>query len=131
MIVDEDCDHRWTPRGNGISICELCERTAFTTENRHERLKVIMNQPEHDLTREWPAGKDDLNTLSFAAFRYALGRKSYIVEMVAHSLSRNAKHIRKDIKTRMCEDILRAIDNNEAGMECDIIEWRKVLEAFK
>lgn len=32
MIVNEECEHRWSPRGNGISICELCARTGFSTE---------------------------------------------------------------------------------------------------
>ena len=116
MSLDQECDHRWTPRGNGISICELCSGSAFSSE---------------DVETYWPGTSDDLNILSFAAFRYALGRKTYIVEMVCNSLIRNAECIRRDVKNRMREDIVRAIDNNDAGMECDIVEWRKVLEAFE
>jgi len=28
--MKNDCEHRWTPQGNGISICELCQSTAFS-----------------------------------------------------------------------------------------------------
>jgi hypothetical protein len=74
--------------------------------------------------------KDDLNSLCWPAMRYALGRKSYVVEMVCQALIRNADNIRQDIKQRMAEEIVKAIKDNQAGMEMDVIEWEMVLEAF-
>lgn len=32
LEMNDDCEHRWTPQGNGISICELCQRTVFSSE---------------------------------------------------------------------------------------------------
>ena len=113
----DDCEHRWTPQGNGISICELCHGAVFSSGDL--------------LQEDWPVGLDDLNTLSFGAFRYALGRTTYVVDMTCKSLIRNAKHIRRDIRGAISREINTAILLDNAGMECDIIEWRKVLEAFK
>lgn len=74
--------------------------------------------------------KDDLNTLVFPAMRYALGRKTYIVEMVCRTLIRNAKDIRSDIRYKMGEEIAYAINSQNAGMEMDVNEWQKVLKEF-
>ena len=74
--------------------------------------------------------KDDLNSLAFPAMRYALGRKTYIVQVVCRALTNNAQNIRNDIKYKMSEEIAKAINSGEAGMDCDMEEWEKVLKAF-
>ena len=74
--------------------------------------------------------KDDLNSLCFPAMRYALGRKTYVVDTVCGVLIRNAKDIRNDIKVSMSDEIQKAIDNNNAGMDMDVIDWKRVIEAF-
>jgi hypothetical protein len=75
--------------------------------------------------------KDDLNSLCWPAMRYALGRKTYVVETVSRVLINNAKDIRQDIKERMSSEILDAIKNNQVGMDIDVINWKQVIEAFK
>lgn len=75
--------------------------------------------------------KDDLNILVFPAMRYALGRKTYIVQLICKTLIRNAKDIRSDIRYRMGEEIACAINEKNAGMEMDVMEWQKVLKAFR
>jgi hypothetical protein len=74
--------------------------------------------------------KDDLNSLCWPAMRYALGRKTYVVDTVCKALIRNAHNIRQDIKQRMAEEIVKAIKDNQAGMDMDVVEWKMVLEAF-
>lgn len=75
--------------------------------------------------------KDDLNSLAWPALRYALGRKTYVVDTVARALIANARSIRHDLRQGMIEDIEEAIDQDMAGMEMDVITWRKVLDALK
>ena len=72
-----------------------------------------------------------LNSLSFPAMRYVLGRKTYMVETVCRTLINNAEHIRPDIKQRMSEEIEKAIAENQAGMDCDVHQWKQVLKSFK
>lgn len=74
--------------------------------------------------------KDTLNSLSFPAMRYALGRKTYVVETVCRALKNNAKDIRADIKQKMSKEIEKAIAENQAGMDCDVAQWQQVLKSF-
>ena len=75
--------------------------------------------------------KDALNSLCWPAMRYALGRKTYVVHSVCRALISNKDAINVDTKARMCEEIELAIVRKEAGMDCDVIQWELVLEAFK
>lgn len=52
MIV-EDCEHRWTPGENGISICELCERTAFSKDDEPPLLKDLMRMKNDLEDLQW------------------------------------------------------------------------------
>jgi len=61
------------------------------------------------------------------AFRYCLGRKTYVVsdmvEKIAdiwHLLQANTKHVIK-------EDIRKAIKYNQAGHAIDVEQWEKIL----
>ena len=73
----------------------------------------------------------DLNCLCWPAMRYALGRKTYVVDSVCRTLIRNAKDIRPDVRFRMVEEISKAIDCGNAGMDMDVEQWLKVIEIFK
>ena len=75
--------------------------------------------------------KDTLNSLAWPAMRYALGRRTYIVDAVCRALISNAKDIRSDIKAGMTREIDKAICNNEAGMPMDVEQWNRVIEAFQ
>ncbi len=75
--------------------------------------------------------KDDLNTLIIPALRYALGRKTYVVELISSCIRRNARNIRRDIRDKISEEIQEAIASGHAGMPMDAVEWQKVLESFK
>lgn len=73
---------------------------------------------------------DDLNSLIWPAVRYALGRKTYVVDTVARAAINNAKNIRNDIRYKIGEEIEGAINKGQAGMDCDVRRWNDVLDAF-
>lgn len=75
--------------------------------------------------------KDDLNSLVWPAMRYALGRKTYVVDTVCRALINNAKDIRIDIRKRMSQEIEAAILKKQAGMNMDVELWLKVIESFE
>jgi len=103
----DDCEHRYSIRENGRYVCELCNKVAGVLED------------------------NDMNTLAFCAFRYGLGRKTYVVSNIVQALINNKYRIRADIKLRICTEIQEAIDLDKAGMDCDIAEWQRVVEEFK
>lgn len=77
--------------------------------------------------------KKDLNTLYFCAFRYALGRMTYIVSTVTDILIRAAEDGTLDEMNRdlMAREIKRALDADKAGMLSDQVEWQKLLKVLK
>ena len=62
-----------------------------------------------------------------AAFRYALGRRSYAVSLIAHWLIKNWNEISINDQNLIKREIQEAIDGDCAGMEMDKAEWRNVL----
>lgn len=42
MSLNEECEHRWSPRGNGISICELCASTGFSSDGPQNTFEWIL-----------------------------------------------------------------------------------------
>lgn len=75
--------------------------------------------------------KEDLNILSGCALRYALGRMTYITELVGKCLERNLSDIRSDIKQSMLKDIKEALDTNRAGMQMDRDVWESLKNAIE
>jgi hypothetical protein len=71
---------------------------------------------------------DELITLH-CAFRYALGRKTYVVSSVVNQILSKWDVLPLVDKRIFKEDILKAISVHKAGMEQDIKEWRRVLDA--
>lgn len=68
---------------------------------------------------------DDLMVL--AAFRYCLGRRSYIVGSCVDWLIENWDGI-YDHRQNIIDEIEAAIENGYAGEECDVAQWRRILE---
>lgn len=75
--------------------------------------------------------QSEFNDLAWPAIRYALGSTTYVVGSVCAVLVRCAPYIFDHEKTAMIKDIERAIDYNDAGMDCDVECWKRVIEAFK
>lgn len=66
--------------------------------------------------------------ITFYAFRYALGRKTYVVSEVVAYLNNNWFKLDSVIRKQIQNEIKEAIEKDEAGMEVDKKDWKKVLE---
>ncbi len=70
--------------------------------------------------------QSDFNDLAICAFRYALGRKTYITSTISYLLAQNKDGLTKSTRAVICRDILRAIKTENAGHQCDIESWQKL-----
>lgn len=70
--------------------------------------------------------QDEYDTLFFCAFRYALGRKTYITGVVSELIRDHLDLISTDFKVKAAADLDRAISSGFAGMQCDVAEWLKL-----
>ena len=61
------------------------------------------------------------------AFRYALGRKSTAVPIVAENLKRNWNKLSEFDKKQIKNEIKSAIKQNKAGMKMDVQIWTEIL----
>lgn len=68
----------------------------------------------------------ELETLLVCSFRYALGRRSYIVSDVAYLILVYKDVLHQNTKELITDEIRLAISSGEAGMDCDIVEWLNV-----
>lgn len=59
------------------------------------------------------------------AFRYALGRMTYVVDSVASEIERNIERISTKTLVRFRDEITEAIKANHAGMDMDVDRWSK------
>lgn len=67
-----------------------------------------------------------MDTLVFCAFRYALGRKTYIVSEVVDEIIKRLPELQERTKAQMADEIFRAANTNMAGMKIDVTEWLKL-----
>lgn len=61
------------------------------------------------------------------AMRYALGRKTYVVECVTGELIENWDEFGDGDKKTMIAEIEDALSEDKAGMDCDRKNWMEVL----
>lgn len=61
------------------------------------------------------------------AFRYALGRKSYVTDAVSGIIIDCWDALPQERKDGYVRDIKEAIKNNEIGMESDKLSWQRIL----
>lgn len=66
-------------------------------------------------------GTDDL--IATAAFRYALGRQSYIVSHIVSWLRKNRNRLSPDTCARIIQEIHDAAGKERLGMAMDQREW--------
>ena len=64
------------------------------------------------------------------AFRYALGRRSYIVSKISEEMIKHKEEM-MIYSQNICEDIENAIKDNNAGDAYDVETWKNVLNIFK
>jgi len=65
------------------------------------------------------------------AFRYALGRRTGAVQDVIDCLDKNWKLLKQFTRDQIKIEIKIAIDRDEAGSQCDVNNWKRVLEEFE
>ena len=71
---------------------------------------------------------DDDRLILIAAFRYALGRMSYMPSVVAGAIEQCWAELTEHDQRLIKREIDEAIERGHAGMDCDIATWRRVLE---
>ena len=80
---------------------------------------------------------DDFNTLAICAFRYALGRRTYITSDVAGILGAYINHLDERTLTVILTDYERAYESEKLGIEhafgdkCDRDTWVKLEQRLK
>lgn len=75
-------------------------------------------------------------TILICAVRYALGRQSYMVGVVADYVNSVKEKLSKNCRDILVRDITEAIESchkhgTTCGMECDERTWQNLLEALK
>lgn len=73
---------------------------------------------------------DEFGDLMVCAFRYALGRRTYIVSTVADLIIKYKEKLDTNDIEVIARDIKRALETNNYGMEMDKVEWEKVLKVL-
>jgi hypothetical protein len=73
--------------------------------------------------------KDQLNEdlILFCAFRYALGRMTYMVSVVVETMIANWDQVDPVDRAKYKEEIRVAINKGRAGMDIDVDEWNRIL----
>lgn len=71
---------------------------------------------------------DDDRLILIAAFRYALGRMSYMPSVVAETIIKQWNDFGAFDRSLFKDEIRFAIDTGTAGMKCDIDRWKQILE---
>lgn len=73
----------------------------------------------------------ELDTLFFCSFRYALGRRTYIVHDVATLINDNKNLLTSQTKSKMVEEIYGSIMEGSAGMKMDVQIWQRLAELLE
>ena len=59
------------------------------------------------------------------AFRYALGRMTYVVSSVCNEIERQVNSIPPKTRRQFIMEIDEAVENQQAGMMIDVERWHK------
>lgn len=73
----------------------------------------------------------DFQTIIICAFRYCLGRTTYVTDEMANILQDNISKLTDNTKAVIIKDIQYSAENNRLGMNCDRVVWLKLLEIMK
>lgn len=68
-----------------------------------------------------------IRTLLIGGFRYALGRRTYVVSDIVQILVQEWPNISRHDKELFQREISHAFEHDLAGAQCDRNEWEKVL----
>lgn len=73
----------------------------------------------------------EINDLMVCAFRYALGRKTYITGAISDLLIKYKDKLSVQSREAILRDIKKAFDTNNYGMEMDKEVWAKLQEELE
>ena len=65
----------------------------------------------------------------FFAFRYALGRRTAAPSLVADFIIHHWMQFADNTKKQMADEVMTAINRNQAGADCDIEQWLRIPKA--
>ena len=71
---------------------------------------------------------DDFSLIAMAAFRYALGRRTYIVSVVCNYIKANVAMMERRHLPLLIKEIEEADTFNGLGDACDRYEWMQLKE---
>jgi len=82
------------------------------------------------ITKEIQIDFSDVNQdiLLFCAFRYALGRRTYVVGTLVDIIKSNWEHMPKTRREMFKKEIREAIKMDMCGSKYDIEEWEIILK---
>lgn len=75
--------------------------------------------------------QDEFNCLALCAFRYALGRMTYMPSLIQEILTRHKVGLEAHEKLLMIKEIDEAIRLKRAGWACDEADWLRFKEVLK
>lgn len=75
--------------------------------------------------------KNDHRLITLCAFRYGLGRKTYIVSQLIDWILHKWEEIPDDVRGLMVLEVNRALEKDAAGDECDRQMWKMFLDFAK
>lgn len=75
--------------------------------------------------------KVDEAIVLMCATNYALGRATYVVGSVVSELKKNWDDFSDGNKETLIKQITEAIETGNAGWDCDVEEWKKILKFAK
>jgi len=67
------------------------------------------------------------NLMVLAAFRYCLGRTSYIVGCCVDWLIKYWPEIDENTRKIILDETKRAIEKGDAGDRCDVTDWKRLV----
>lgn len=75
--------------------------------------------------------RTNLNHMIFSAFRYALGRATYIVHMTTDFIKNNTDLLTENDMKLMIKEITEAEERDWLGWEMDKVEWLSLRDFLK
>ena len=70
---------------------------------------------------------DDDRLVLLSAFRYALGRKTYIPSVIADQIKSCWIDLTESDRNLIKREISEAIERGHAGHKCDVDRWNEIL----
>ena len=93
-----------------------------------------MDTAEEEITQKGTNMKletPDDQLIACAAHRYCLRRMTYMVEVCCLWIAADWDQFSDQTKADMIKETEQAIENNRAGMDCDVASWKALAQWMK